>query len=186
MKKLVPSIFIFALVLFVAPSQTYAAWWNPISWFSSGNQIEEQNQSQNATSSNATQETQTANQDVGKVEQKNTPVSSNNTQSSDTKTIEELRTEVATLKASLDNLYTAHNALLKYVNATISSDKSIGATTNNSNLETKVTNLEKKLNDACAQIFSSIGGFGTKCPSSSSFITGGTLESRIKKLEGGF
>lgn len=105
--------------------------------------------------------------------------------------IESLKAEVAALTANLDSLYKAHNALvedhnalLKYVNATASSGKSAGTATNNSNLETKVTSLDKKLDAVCSQIFSSLGGFG-KCPSSS-FIVGATLESRIKKLESGF
>ncbi|MBI2122475.1 MAG: hypothetical protein HYT98_05180 [Candidatus Sungbacteria bacterium] len=180
MKKFILIVFIFTLTLLVAPSQTYAAWWNPLSWFSKNQRIEEQKQPQNATSSNTASEPQ------------NIVVPANNPQPSDAKTIEDLRAEVVTLKASLDNLYTAHNnlvndhnALLKYVNTTISSGKDIGATTNNSNLETKLTNLETKLNDVCAQIFSSFSVLGTKCPSSR-FIIQGTLESRIKKLEGGY
>jgi len=183
-------VFIFTLTMFVTPSQIYAAWWNPLSWFSKNQQIEDQKQSQNTTSSDAISEPQTANQNV---------VAPVKTQSSDAKTIEDLKAEVATLKASLDNLYTAHNnlvndhnALLKYVNTIVVPSKNIGAASDNSNLETKITSLEtkitsldKKLDNVCAQIFSSLGGFGTKCPSSQ-FIIKDTLESRIKKLEEGY
>ncbi len=99
MKKLVSVTFILAFVLFVAPSQSYAAWWDFPSWFSKSQQ-----QPQNATSSDIVSESQIVNQGVEKVEQKNALAPSNNTKSSDAKTIEELRTEVATLKTNLDSL----------------------------------------------------------------------------------
>lgn len=99
MKKLVSAIFILAFVLFVAPSQSYAAWWDFPSWFSKNQQ-----QPQNATSSDIASESRIVNQGVVKVEQKNALAPSNNTKSSDAKTIEDLRTEVATLKTNLDNL----------------------------------------------------------------------------------
>jgi len=179
MKKSILTILVLMVALLVFPSQSYAAWWNPLSWFSKNQHIEEQEQSQNTTSSGTVSEP------------KNIITPVNNSQPSNAKTIEDLRAEVTTLKASLDNLYTAHNnlvdshnELLKYVNATISSGKNAGTAVNNSNLETKFTNLEKKLDDVCAQIFSSIL-FGPKCPSSQ-FIIKDTLEGRIKKLEGGY
>lgn len=179
MKKLILTTLILAFALLVSPSQSYAAWWNPLSWFSKNQQIEERKQPQNTTSSNTVSELQ------------NVVAPMKNSQPSNAKTIEDLKAEVAALKASLDNLYTAHsnlvndhNALLKYVNATISSGKNVGATTNNSNLETKLANLENELRDVCAQIFSSFGVIRTKCPSSRFFISGkGTLEDRIRKLE---
>ena len=166
MKKLIPTILIFTLVLFAVPNRSYAAWWSPVSWFS---------KDQQATSTDTISITSPA----------------DNPQNAYAQTIEELRAEVAILKASLDSLYTAHNnlvedhnALLKYVNATASSGKGVGTATNNSNLETKITSLDKKLDDVCSHIFSSLGGFGSKCPSSQFNLTG-TLESRIKKLESG-
>ena len=99
MKKLVSVTFILAFVLFVAPNQSYAAWWDFPSWFSKNQQ-----QPQNATSSDIVSESQTVNQGDERVEQKNALAPSNNTKSSDAKTIEDLRTEVATLKTNLDNL----------------------------------------------------------------------------------
>lgn len=188
MKKIILTILILAVALLASPSQSYAAWWNPLSWFSTNQHIEEQNKPQDATSSGTASESQTANQDAEAAKKQNVVAPANSTQSSDAKTIEDLKAEVATLKTSLDNLYTAHNnlvndhnALLKYVNTTISSGKNIGATTNNSNLETKLANLEKELNDVCSQVFS---GLGTRCPSS--HLIKDTLEGRIKKLEGGY
>lgn len=154
MKKLVSSIFIFALVLFVAPSQTYAVWWNPISWFSSESQIEEQNQSQNATSSDTVSKSQTADQNVGAVEQQNTPVPLSNIQSSDAQTVKDLKADIVLLTNALsellkahNNLVNSHNALSKSVNATVSSNKNVGATTNNSNLEIKVTSLTTRVTE---------------------------------------
>lgn len=99
MKKLVSAIFILAFVLFVAPGQSYAAWWDFPSWFSKNQQ-----QPQNATSSDMASGSQTVDQGVEKVEQKNALAPSNNTKFSDAKTIENLRAEVATLKTNLDNL----------------------------------------------------------------------------------
>lgn len=166
MKNIHPIIVILIFALFALPNQTNAAWWSPSSWFS---------KNQQATSTDTTSVV--------------SPL--DDPQISNEKTIEKLKVEMATLKSSLDNLYAAHNrlvedhnALLKYVNA-IPLSKNVGATTNNSSLETKVTNLGKKLDDVCSHIFSNLGGIGTKCPSSQFNITG-TLESRIKKLEGGF
>jgi len=150
MKKLVSAIFILALVLFVAPSQTYAAWWNPISWFSSENQIEEQNQSQNATSSDAVSKIQTVNQGVGAVEKQTVISPVKNSKSSDAKTIEDLKAEVATLKTNLDSLYKAHNELLKYTTETVtvirSEIKNTPQAVVGNNLESlKIAALEEEL-----------------------------------------
>lgn len=190
MKKIIPTVLILTFALLASPSQTYAAWWNPASWFSNDIKIEEQKQPQNATSSGTDSKQQTANQNVGAIEKQDVIAPVNNPQSSDTKTIAELKAEVATLKTNLDSLYKAHNglvedhnALQKYVNATISSNKNIGTATNNSNLEGRVTDLEGKLNDACSHIFN--GSFGSRCPSATSFSVS-TLEGRIEKLERGF
>jgi|SRR3989338_3058101 len=195
MKKFISIVFILTLTLFVVPSQTYAAWWNPVSWFSKNQQVEEQKQQQNDTLSNTAPELPTANQNSKEVEKPSTVAPSDNIQSSDAKTIDDLKTEVATLKTNLDNLYKAHNnlvndhnALLKYVNATILSGKNAGTATSNSNLEAMITSLENKLNDVCAQIFSSFGVLSAnRCPSPRFIIGGwGTLEDRIRKLEGGY
>jgi len=166
-KYILVSFFIIATLI---PQLALASWWNPISWFSEKKQSEEQ-----------------------KPKEEISTVSESQTQYTDsTKTEAGLKAEVATLKASLDSLYTAHNnlvndhnALLKYVNATVSPNKNVSATTSNSNLDIKVTDLEKKLNNVCRQVFSSLGGFGGNCPSTTLYIKE-TLESRIKKLEGGY
>lgn len=140
MKKLVSITFILAFVLFVAPSQSYAAWWDFPSWFSKNQQ-----QPQKATSSDTTSGSQIVDQGIEKVEQENALAPSNNTKSSDAKTIEDLRAEVATLKTNLDKLYTAHNALLEYTKTIASSGKSVGTATNNSNLEGRIADLENKI-----------------------------------------
>lgn len=113
----------------------------------------------------------------------------------DIKTDGDLKVELATLKASLDNLYKAHNnlvndhnTLLKYVNAMTPSNQGAGVAINSSDLDKRVTNLEKKLNDACILIFgvSSARPAPTiGCPSPQ-FPLKGVLEDRIKKLEGGY
>lgn len=92
------------IAILLIPQVALAAWWNPISWFLSENQIEEQNQSQNTTSSDIASGSQIVDQGVEKVEQKNALAPSNSTKSSDAKTIENLRAEVATLKTNLDSL----------------------------------------------------------------------------------
>ena len=182
MKKIIliiPIIAVIVVLSFVSPSQTHAAWWNPLSWFSKENQIDEQNQKNG-------QELQTRS-----VSEEIAPDPSN--AQSEMSEIENLRAEIATLKNNLDTLYIAHNnlvadhnELLKYTNTIAASNKSSGVTTVSSNLDIRVTDLEKKLNDVCAQIFSSIGGLSpNKCPSPRLFMSG-TLESRIKKLEGGY
>ena len=61
--------------------------------------------------------------------------------------------------------------------ATVSSNKNVVVVTNSSNLETRVTNLEGKLNNVYAQIFSSLGFSTNKCPSSR-FIIKKSLEYR--------
>src|SRR3989344_1495954 len=115
MKKLVITTLIFAFIVLLSPNQSYAAWWNPLSWFSRDKETQVQEQK-------PTQET--------------APISEPRTQDTDnSKTIEELRAEVATLKASLDNLYAAHtnlvndhNALLEYTKTIAASNKSAGVT----------------------------------------------------------
>lgn len=162
MKKIISVIYIIVIIAvlsFVLPSQTYAAWWNPLSWFYQNKQTSD----------------------------------TYDTQPSDVKTIEDLKTEVATLKASLGTIYdalrdiqTAHNNLVKSVNAIVSSNKNINTATNNSNLDGRVIDLESKLYNVCRQVFSSLGGFGRdNCPSTG-LIGKEALESRIKKLEGGY
>lgn len=90
---------VLAVSIFIVPQIAFAAWWDFPSWFSKNQQ-----QPQNATSSDMTSGSQIVNQDVGKVEQKNAVAPSNNIKSSDAKTIEDLRAEVATLKTNLDSL----------------------------------------------------------------------------------
>ncbi|MEK6839836.1 MAG: hypothetical protein AABX72_02765 [Nanoarchaeota archaeon] len=182
MKKIVsiiPIIAIIAVISFALPSQTYAAWWNPFSWFSQNKQIEEQGQPQ------------TTNQNIEATENQNTVAPLNNTPSSDAKTIEALKADIVLLTNGMsellkahNNLVNEHNALVKSVNA-ISSNKNVGATTNNSALDGRVTDLENKLNNVCRKIFSSLGGFGGNCPSTA-FSVKGTLEGRVEKLESGF
>lgn len=165
----------------VASTTTYAAWWNPFSWFTKDEPTEEQKPKEEM--------------DVVKPETKETQneasvVTPSQSNATDAKTIEDLRAEIATLKASLNNLYKAHNklvndhnALLKYVKAIAVTNK-ITCTAINSTLDTRVSDVEKKLNDVCGQIFSSIGSLSSnRCPSSRLQIKE-SLESRIKKLEG--
>lgn len=131
MKKLVSVTFILAFVLFVAPNQSYAAWWDFPSWFSKNQQ-----QPQNATSSDMASESQIVNQDVEKVEQKNALAPSNNAKSSDAKTIEELRAEVATLKINLDNLENRFNNLQK--------NTAIQPTSGGTDVSQRIATLERK------------------------------------------
>lgn len=134
MKKLVSAIFILTFVLFVAPSQSYAAWWDLSSWFSKNQQ-----QPQNATSSDMASGTQIIDQGVGKVEQKDVLASSNNTKSSDAKTIEDLKAEVATLKTSLDSL---EKRLGSLQNSTVTQPVSGG-----SDVAQRLTALEKRVGE---------------------------------------
>ncbi|MFA5773156.1 MAG: hypothetical protein WC908_00590 [Candidatus Paceibacterota bacterium] len=184
MKKIISIVSIIVIITvlsFALPSQTYAVWWNPFSWSSENKQAEEQEQPP------------TTDQNTEETEKQNTIAPFNNIPSSDAETIEALKIEVATLKTSLDNLYKAHNSLvedhnvlLKYVNATVSPSKSVSVITDNSSLEKKVTDLENKLYNVCRRTFSSLGGLGRdNCPSSGLLGTE-ALESRIKKLEGGY
>lgn len=113
MKRLTAVSILAISLAFTAPMQASAAWWNLTSWFAKNQQVEEQKQSQNATSSDMTSGSQIVDQSVGKVEQKDALAPLNNTKSSDAKTIEDLRAEVATLKTSLDNLEKRFNGLQK-------------------------------------------------------------------------
>lgn len=208
MKKIITLIFVIAFVL---PSQAFAVWWNPASWFSSNENTEVQVAPTGTTTSIEVREPQTAAQDneVSKKPQVITPVAS--LQTSDAKTIEDLKMEVATLKVSLDNLYKAHsglvdkhNELLEYTKGIATSNNSVGIKSDSSLLETRVAALERKvaaqnsssittseleerLNDVCALIFSrGLMASTNRCPSYSGFLGSGTLEERIKKLEGGY
>lgn len=178
-KKIILAI---AIIIFLGFStQTQAVWYD---WFWKGKKeipVETKNQSESKSSA------------IQVAPTKSEPIS--NTQKSVTE-IESLKSEVATLKVSLDNLYKAHsrlleshNKLLKYTTEVIASIRSELKNTTQaptgSNLEAKVTSLEKKIEDVCAQIFSSFSGFGTKCPSQQ-FLIRESLEYRIKKLEGGY
>lgn len=173
MKKLVLTILILTFVLLTSPNQSYAAWWNPLSWFASKEQVKEQK----------------ADEQKSKEEIAITPPPQTQTNNSDTS--ENLRAEVATLKVNLDSLYKAHNELLKYTTeivAVIRSEiKNTPQAPVGNNLETRVMSLEEKLENACAKIFSAklIGAGATRCPSSR-FPIKESLESRIKKLEGGY
>ena len=172
--SIIPIVVIIAVISLALPSQTYAAWWNPLSWFSNEVQVKEQNQPQ------------ATDQNIEATEKQNTIAPLNNIPSSDAKTLEALRADIVLLTNGMSELQRAHNNLVKSVNAIILSNKNVGATTSNSDLESRVTSLEKKLNDACAQIFRSLGSLSTnKCPSSG-FTVGETLEYRIEKLEGGY
>jgi len=170
-KKINIGLVTLLVAIILVPQITFASWWNPLSWFSKEKQVEEQKQ-----------------------KEKTTTIPESETQYTDNiETNVDLKAEVATLKANLDSLYTAHNnlvndhnALLKYVNVTVSPNKSVGVITDNSSLERKVTDLENKLYNVCRRIFSSLGGLGRdNCPSSGLLGTE-ALESRIKKLENGF
>jgi hypothetical protein len=192
MKKFVLIVFILTFFLLIAPSQSYAAWWNPISWFSKKNQIEEQKAEETTIS-----ELQTRGVN-NKAEKKQSPVVPTTNPQSELKTIEDLRAEVATLKTSLDNLYKAHNNLVNDHNALLEYTKSIAGRkpalgSSNSDLEKRISvlnltveELDNKLTNICRQIFSSpIGTPSQVCPSSLP-IGVSTLESRIRKLEGGY
>ncbi|GEM_PF-1823041 len=153
MKKIIsiiPIISIIAIISFAPPSQTYAAWWNPLSWFSQSKQVEEQ-QPQSAASSNAALKPQTVSENVEAAERQKLVTPLNNTQPSDAKTIEALKAEVATLKSSLDNLYKAHNELLKYTTEIVAvirgEIKNTPQTPIGSTLETKVTSLNTRVTE---------------------------------------
>ncbi len=184
MKKLTLIVTVLTLAFLVSSAQANAAWWNPLSWFSGVNQVKEREQQVDTPATSDSQ--------IRDADSKTQDQSAPNVQSG-TNEIEELKEEISTLKASLDNLYKSHNELvakynelLQYTNYIAASSKSVGVTSISSDLDTRVTDVEKKLNNVCAQIFSSIGGLSTnKCPSSQ-FIIRETLESRIKKLEGGY
>lgn len=222
---------LFISLAFVAPMQVSAAWWNPISWFSKSQPVEEREKSPSDNSNSTASESQTVNQNVEAMEKPNTVTPVVNSQPSDVKTIESLKSEITTLKTNLDNLYKAHNSLVNDHNTllksttdlekrfstlqnqpaanNVSSDilyrvselerkakltseelygNGIGGGLNlrvsklesagGSNLDTKMNNLERTLNDICRSAFSS--------PSCPIMLIGGNLESRIKKLEGGY
>jgi len=172
------------LAVFIIPSIALASWWNPISWFSNDDQVGERKQQLPTTTPES--QIQNTNTETTKEQQQLTPVA--NTQS-EIKTIEELQTEVATLKANLDNLYKAHNDLVQDFKGLIGITTAFrneiqnikNTKTNNTlspDISSRVSELEKKLNTVCDNAFSNLFG---GCPSSS--LLSESLESRIEKLE---
>lgn len=115
MKKYISTILIATFIFLSIPAIIHAAWWNPVSWFSKDKQVERQEQPQSPVLGTAP-ESQAVNQEDKKLEKINTAAPSTNGQFSDTKMTEDLKTEVATLKASLNNLYKAHNNLVNDYN----------------------------------------------------------------------
>ena len=204
MQKTISSLFagliIVAAISLAIPNQAHAAWWNPLSWFGKNQSVEQPEQEKrDETKEEIITEKQTPEQKTGVVAEQNTVAPAITSQpSSDTKTIEDLKSEISTLKTSLDNLYAAHNrlvndhnSLLEYTKSIVASKPSSGGS--NSDLEKKVSSLNltfeelsNKLTSVCRQVFSSsIGTPSQVCPSSLP-IGASTLESRIKKLEGGY
>lgn len=191
------TMFLLVSVVVATPTTTYAAWWNPFSWFSKRDTAQEQSY-QLETPEGTPSEVigTTPNEGTAQVTntEKQQPASPStvSSDSQDAETIAALKAEVASLRASLDTLYASHNrliddhnALLEYTKSIVATNKTTGSAIN-STLDIRVSDLEKKLNDACAQIFSSIGTLSSnRCPTSQ-FQIKESLESRIKKLEGGY
>ncbi len=202
-QKIILSLFVVliaATISFALPNQADAAWWNPFSWFNKNQNLTQPKQEEKQSDEIKKEAgQQTPEQQTEVTAQQNTiaPVTTPQP-SSDTKTIEDLENEITTLKANLDNLYAAHNRLVNDHNALLEYTKSIAASKpssgdSNSDLEKKVSilnltveELSNKLTSVCRQVFSSsIGTPSQICPSSLP-IGASTLESRIKKLEGGY
>jgi len=203
MQKIILSLFtvlMVATISFTIPSQAHAAWWNPLSWLSKNQGIEQPKQEKQNEADKEITKQQTLKQKTEVAAEQNAVAPTTTSQPlSDTKMIEDLKSEIATLKNSLDNLYAAHNRLVNDHNALLEYTKSIVASKlpssggSNSVLEKKVSvlnltieELSNKLTSVCRQTFSSsIGTPSQVCPSSLP-IGGSTLESRIRKLEGGY
>ena len=193
--KFIVAMLLLVSVATVAPTMIYAAWWNPLSWFNKEKPADEQKPNMGEVK-DTNQESQPT--DTTKTEKDTANIVVPPSNSRDAKTIEGLRAEIATLKASLDSLYTAHNNLVKDHNTLLEYTKSIAAIKpssggSNGDLEKKVLSLNltveelgNKLTRVCRQIFSSsIGTPSQICPTSLP-IGASTLENRIKKLEGGY
>lgn len=165
MKKIASTTFILAFVLFVAPNQSYAAWWDFPSWLSKNQQ-----QLQNTTSSDIAPEAQIVDQNIEKVEHKNVLAPSNNTKSSDAKTIEDLRSEVATLKTSLNNLERRFSDLQK--------STAIQPASGELDISQRVTTLEDRM-DA----LSNLGQKITTLTSLSSNVNNTVIDRRLDNLE---
>ncbi len=208
------SLFIVGFLAFTAPSTTYAAWWNPLDWFSKTETTREQplpqrdEQQSNIPAESVEVSTKTDTPAPTVAQQPVAAPIVNDSQNAET--ITALRAEVATLKASLDNLYAAHSGLVNDHNALLEYTKSIAAqktpTTvvqqvDTSAIERRVSELERKaklvsdelygggssnvestLNSICAWVFGSsiISG----CPSSNPNGIG-SIDSRLEKLERG-
>ena len=136
---------------------------DPFSWYSTENQVKELKQQLSATTSEP--QRQNVNTEAAK-EQSHLASAGNGNQidaQSDARIIHDLKAEVATLKVSLDNLYKAHdglvndhNALLKYttsIASPASSNKNVGVS---SNVESRVTKLERELDEVCGGDIQSI------------------------------
>ena len=112
--KFLVLLFVVTSIALVAPSQTYAAWWNPFSWFSKDKQVEEQKpQTEEAKNNSST----TTNTEIKEEQKKAATITAPQNNSSDAKTIEDLKAEVASLKTNLDRLYKAHADLVNDHNA---------------------------------------------------------------------
>lgn len=153
MKKIIqifPIVAIITILSFALPSQTYAVWWNPLSWFSKDKQVEKQKpQTEEVKNNNST----TTSAEIKEEQNKASAITTPQNNPSDVKTIKDLKTEIATLKASLGSLYKAHNNLVNDHNALLEYTKSI-ATANKgssaqpvdtSNFEWRITNLKNQI-----------------------------------------
>lgn len=212
MKKLVSIVFILTFFLLIVPSQSYAAWWNPISWFSKENQNEEQKQTEEVTTSEL--QIQEVNNKSVKEE---SPVVSETNPQSEVKMIEVLKAEITTLKTSLDSLYKAHNNLVNDHNDLLKHTTDLEKrysglqnqpTTNNISPDTlrRISELERKaglLFDATTESDNTSNNklnaletninnicrwmFGSlNCPSLNPDPLFRTIDNRLKKLEGGY
>lgn len=206
MKKLILIVFILMLTLLMMPSQTYAAWWNPISWFLKEKSSEVQ--PQNDTGNNAIQESQIINTNIEEAGEQSLVTPSKNSVPAEAKSIEVLRAEVVTLKTNLDNLYKAHsglvndhNALLKYttdLEKRFSTLQNQPAANNvSSDILYRVSELERKTKLTSEELYGTgiTGGLNSKVENICNLLfdlgcprigIGGSLDSRIKKLERGY